>query len=446
MALAIALGVTPILRSRLQRFTSREVKSGAHQIDGATDAVGKLPLVGGAAVSAAIVAGIAIEFAMSAKADGWWLVAAAAGFFFFGLIDDLRKSIRGRGVPEGAYFVTAVILAVAAAALMVGPGAHVNGASSPYSLAHWIGPERHLPISVWYFALFLGTALATSFSDGMDGLTAGTVGISLIGGALVAALAVGAELAAPPAVVAAAALGFLVWNLPSRWAPSNSGARRAARAYLGDGGALALGAAGAGAAIVAGFDLLWPVIAAPLLLEGFSSLLQAKVLVPTYRRIRDPRLPDGRPLPHERFPLPLLASPLHHHWEKLGMDRLAIVLLMWSATLAAAASGVLAAAMPDTGPAAVWIGIGATTGAAFWVAAMWLRPAFVTREGDRLVLAHGRPVTIGPIRLYRRRQAVGGPDTAAAAARQGLLGRPMNALELAERLEALGPAPDRTGR
>lgn len=437
--------MTPILRSRLQRFTSREVKSGAHQIDGTTDAVGKLPLVGGAAVSAAVVVGTAVGFTMSADAGGWWLVAAAAGFFFFGLTDDVWKSIRGHGAPEGAYFVTAVILAVAATALIVGPGAYADGASSPYSLAHWVGPERRLPISAWYFALFLGTALATSFSDGMDGLTAGTVGISLIGGALVGALAVGAELAAPPVVVAAAALGFLVWNLPSRWAPSSPGARRVARAYLGDSGALALGAAGAGAAIVGGFDLLWPVIAAPLLLEGFSSLIQAKVLVPTYRRIRDPRLPDGHPLPHERFPLPLLASPLHHHWEKLGMDRRAIVLLMWSATFATAASGVLAAAMPDAAPAAMWIGIGATTGAAFWVAAMWLRPAFVTHEGDQLVLAHGRPVAIGPIRLYRRRYAVGGRDTAAAAARQGFLGRPMNALELAERLEALNPAPDRTG-
>ena len=422
------------------------MKLGAHQIDGATDAVGKLPLVGGVAVSAAIVAGIAIVFAASANADGWWLVAGAAGFLVLGLVDDARKSIRDRGVPEGAYVVTAVILAAGATALMVGPGAHVNGASSPYSLAHWIGAGQHLPISAWYFALFLGTALATSFSDGMDGLTAGTVGISLIGGALAAALAAGAELAAPPTVVAAAALGFLVWNLPSRWAPSNSGAPRAARAYLGDSGALALGAAGAGAAIVAGFDLLWPVIAAPLLLEGFSSLIQAKVLVPMYRRIRDPRLPDGRPLSHQRFPLPLLASPLHHHWEKLGMDRRAIVLLMWSATLATAAAGVLAAAMPGTGPAAVWIGIGAATGAAFWVAAMWLRPAFLTYEGDRLLLAHGRPVTIGPIRLYRRLRAVGGPDTAAAASQQGLLRRPMNALELAERLQALGPAPDRTGR
>ena len=180
-------------------------------------------------------------------------------------------------------------------------------------------------------------------------------------------------------------------------------------------------------------------------MKGFSSLIQAKVLVPMYRRIRDPRLPDGRPLSHQRFPLPLLASPLHHHWEKLGMDRRAIVLLMWSATLATAAAGVLAAAMPQTGPAAVWIGIGATTGAAFWVAAMWLRPAFLTYEGDKLVLAHGRPVTIGPIRLYRRLRAVGGPDTAAAAAQQGLLRRPMNALELAERLQALGPASDRTG-
>ena len=63
------------------------------------------------------------------------------------------------------------------------------------------------------------------------------------------------------------------------------------------------------AAIVAGYDLLWPLIAAPLLLEGFSSLVQARILVPAWRRLVDPRAPDGTPLPYQRFPLPAARGP-----------------------------------------------------------------------------------------------------------------------------------------
>jgi hypothetical protein len=133
----------------------------------------------------------------------------------------------------------------------------------------------------------------------------------------------------------------------------------------------------------------------------------------------------------------LLASPLHYHWEKLGMDRCSIVLLFWVMTLTTSVTGVLAVVMPTTGLAAIWIGLGAASGAAFWGTAMWLRPAFLTREGEGLLLAHGRPWTLGPLRLFRRRALAGGPETASVAERHGLLDRPMNAYELDERLETL---------
>lgn len=441
VAVAAAFGVTvlgiSVLRAVFPDFRSRELKRGAHQTAAPSGVSDRLPLVGGPALWLALLGSFAARSAGSGAETGWWLLAAISGFFVFGLADDLRKTRAGRGMPEGVYFAAAAVLSLSATALLVAPGAHAAGAASPFALAHWLGPASHLSLGAWYLALILGTALATSFSDGMDGLTAGSVGIATASVAIMAGLGGGAWLAGWPASVALAALGALLWNLPSRWSPANRGVRRAARAYLGDSGALLLGAGSACTAIVAGMDLLWPVIAAPLLLEGLSSLVQAKLLVPAFRRLWDPRLPDGRPLPHQRFPLPLLASPLHYHWEKLGMDRRSTVLLFWVMTLATSVAGVLAAVMPTTGLAAAWIGLGAAGGAAFWGAAMWLRPAFLTREGEGLVLAHGRPWTLGPVRLFRRRGLVGGPETASTAERRGLLDRPMNAHELDERLEAL---------
>ena len=271
----------------------------------------------------------------------------------------------------------------------------------------------------------------------MDGLTPGTVTIATAGAALVAGLAAGVGHAGWPLSVAAIAAGLLVWNLPSEWSPANRGANRRAGIYIGDSGALMLGAASAAAAIVAGVDLLWPLIAAPLLLEGLSSLLQAKILVPLYRRWRDPRLPDSSPVPHQQFPLPLLASPLHYHWEIVGLNRQKIVLGFWAGTAATAGLCVIAAAMLDSAWAALAIALAAAVGAAFWGAATWTRPAFVTADGDFLLLFHGRPIRLLGWLLARQRRVVGDSNAAKAAADRGLLDRPMNAHVLDAILEEL---------
>ena len=438
-AFVIAAGGSAALRHLLPHFRSAEVKRGAHQIAAPLGVSGKLPLVGGVAAAAAAVVAAALLSAGPAASSAWWVLAGAAGFFLFGLADDLRKTRVGRGVPEGAYLVIALVLSVGATALLVGPGAHASGSASPYALAHWLGPGAHVPLSAWYLALILGTTLATSFSDGMDGLTPGTVAIATVGAALAAGLAAGVGHAGWPLSVAAIGAGLLVWNLPSEWSPANRGARRRASIYIGDSGALMLGAASAAAAIVAGVDLLWPLIAAPLLLEGLSSLLQAKILVPMYRRWRDPRLPDGTPVPHQRFPLPLLASPLHYHWEIVGLNRQKIVLGFWTVTAVTAGLCALASGLLGTAWAALAIALATAAGAVFWVAAMWTRPAFVAADGDFLLLFHGRPVRLLGWLLARQRRVVGDAEAVMAAGDRGLLNRPMNAHALDATLEELLP-------
>ena len=436
-AFVITAGGSAVLRRRLPQFRSAEVKRGAHQIAAPLGVSGKLPLVGGLAAAVAALVAAALLSAGPTASSAWWVLAGAAGFFLFGLADDLRKTRTGRGVPEGAYLGIALVLSVGATALVVGPGAHESGAASPYAMAHWLGSGAHVPLSIWYLALILGTTLATSFSDGMDGLTPGTVAIAAAGAALAAGLAAGVGHAGWPLGIAAIGAGLLVWNLPSEWSPANRGARRRASIYIGDSGALTLGAASAAAAIVAGIDLLWPVIAAPLLFEGLSSLLQAKILVPLYRRWRDPRLPDGSPVPHQQFPLPLLASPLHYHWEIVGLNRQKIVLGFWAATAVTAGLCAIASALSATALAALAIALAAAAGAGFWAAATWTRPAFVAADGDFLLLFHGRPVTLLGRLLARRRRVVGDADAVRAASERGILNRPMNAHLLNATLDEL---------
>ena len=123
----------------------------------------------------------------------------------------------------------------------------------------------------------------------------------------------------------------------------------------------------AASAIAGGFDLLWPLLAGPLLLEGFSSLIQAKLLVPLYRRLVDPRHADGSPMSHQRFPLPLLASPLHHHWELLGINRLHVVIMFWSFIAAATILGIAGAGTTGAWTTVTLLALSGTCTLGFWI-------------------------------------------------------------------------------
>ena len=78
------------------------------------------------------------------------------------------------------------------------------------------------------------------------------------------------------------------------------------------------------------------------------------------------------------------------------------------------------------GPA-IAIVLAGVAGLAFWVLAMWTRPAFVTVAGQSLLLSHGRPGRFLGLPLARRRRVLGGADAIDAAQRRGLIDRPMNA-------------------
>jgi UDP-N-acetylmuramyl pentapeptide phosphotransferase/UDP-N-acetylglucosamine-1-phosphate transferase len=419
--LVFTAALTPVALALFPRFRSRESKPRSSQVNFATRTSSRLPLVGGPVMALALLIGVGFH----PDAPLWPLVPVA-GFFAFGLIDDLAKTLRGRGVGEGLYFAVTVLLSLAAAILIVTREFHDLQTLTPFALATHLGTDAWLPLTIWYFVLILGTTLAAGFSDGMDGLTAGSATILMAG----LWLAAGPITGVWAGLTAAGAGGALIWNLPSRWAPSARDRPRRARAYIGDSGALTLGAAMAVAAIVAGYDLLWPLIAAPLLLEGFSSLIQFKILIPLWRRLVDPRDSDGTPLPHQRFPLPLLAVPLHYHWEILGLDRRAIVLLFWVTTFLATTAGVIAVHVSSA--SALVLALCGAVGLAFWLSAMWLRPAFLQIEGDSVSVMHGRPAKLGPLRLHRRRDTIHDARLVQAVERADLARRPMNAYVLSQ--------------
>ncbi|CAB4662228.1 unannotated protein [freshwater metagenome] len=93
-------------------------------------------------------------------------------------------------------------------------------------------------------------------------------------------------------------MGFLWWNaLP-------------ARVFMGDTGALALGAAIAGLAILTQTILLLPILGGLYIVETMSVILQVISFRGFGRRI-------------------FLMSPIHHHFELLGWPESSVVVRFW---------------------------------------------------------------------------------------------------------------------
>lgn len=191
----------------------------------------------------------------------------------------------------------------------------------------------------WFVLLFFvlaGTSNTVNLADGLDGLAATTVLISLTGITAIAVIIwdrgdkaetvlnsisvlrpldrwAALDIAVFCAAMGGALVGFLWWNAFP------------AKVFMGDTGSLALGGALAALAVVLKIELLLIVIAGLFVVEGLSVMLQSSVF-------KISRKLTGTP--HRLF----LMAPIHHHFELKHwsetqiMIRFAIVATLFSAT------------------------------------------------------------------------------------------------------------------
>jgi phospho-N-acetylmuramoyl-pentapeptide-transferase len=168
--------------------------------------------------------------------------------------------------------------------------------------------QIHIPgigdfvLGFWYIPLFIfiivGSANAVNFTDGLDGLAGG---LTIIAFSAYSALSYAHGLlilSAFCAVIAGATLAFLWFNIPP------------ARFYMGDSGALPLGACLGVIAMLTDTVLILPFIALIFVIETLSIILQLiskKVF--------------GKKIFH--------IAPLHHHFEHLGWPESQIVMRFW---------------------------------------------------------------------------------------------------------------------
>ncbi|MFA7249876.1 MAG: phospho-N-acetylmuramoyl-pentapeptide-transferase [Dehalococcoidia bacterium] len=175
----------------------------------------------------------------------------------------------------------------------------------------WAGQFKLGPVYLLIaFAIVFSTTSAVSITDGLDGLLGGTAAFAFGAYAVIAFLQGQAFLAAFSFTVTGALLGFLWYNA------------HPAAVFMGDTGALPLGAALATVALMTGHWLLLPVIGVVFVAEALSDVIQIAYFKTT----------GGRRL--------FRKTPLHHHLELLGWSEPQVVMRLYLFGMAGAMVGI----------------------------------------------------------------------------------------------------------
>ena len=171
--------------------------------------------------------------------------------------------------------------------VLVGIGLTITG------FTHQFFPGLGAPNLGWGLAIVVAIAVvatsnAVNLTDGVDGLAASCTSLVLIGLAIIAVTRHDLPVAIIAAALAGAVIAFLLFN----WFP--------ARVFMGDAGSLALGSAIV--ALTAELHLIWllPVLGIVFVVEAASVVVNVTAIKRFGTRV-------------------LRASPIHHHFEELGL-------------------------------------------------------------------------------------------------------------------------------
>jgi phospho-N-acetylmuramoyl-pentapeptide-transferase len=226
-----------------------------------------------------------------------------------GTADDWLNARTGDGIRGRQKLLWQTVVAFAAA-WQIQQTYAINQISVPFVGA--------VSVDAWFFILFaafaiIATSNGVNITDGLDGLAGGTLIFAFVGYMIIAALQTAPtqpNLAALCALIIGALLGFLWFNV------------HPAQIFMGDSGALSLGATLAVIALITGQILLLPLIGIIFVVETGSVILQVLSVKTLGRRIF-------------RF------TPLHHHFELMGWHEEKITMRFWIVGVLASMVGVV---------------------------------------------------------------------------------------------------------
>lgn len=247
--------------------------------------------------------------ALSDQAMIMWAICGVLSVI--GFLDDYLKVHRAqnRGIfwkKKG--YITFGLVVVMMTWLLLGTGVSETLSFTRFDFPGWqLSPVLWV---VWTSLMVWATTNAVNVTDGLDGLAAGSALFGFLAFTVIAYWAFRnpdiynlvnpLDLAVFSAAMAGACGGFLWWNA----AP--------ARIFMGDVGALGIGAALGLLAVTTNTHMLLPLICALNVMEAGSVALQMGVFKASGRKKRLFRM-----------------SPIHHHFELLGWPETTVIIRFW---------------------------------------------------------------------------------------------------------------------
>ncbi len=253
------------------------------------------PTMGGVIVFLAVAIAFLILSEYEWRSVG--VFGAAIACALLGFADDYTKLIRRRSLGLRGRTKLAVTIAISLALWYVARyEANLPAALELNFVDYHIDLGPLYPLLI--YLVVAGTTSAVNLTDGLDGLAAGCAGIVLLAYVGIAFLAGDYDMAMLAGCLVGACVGFLWFNAFP------------ATIFMGDTGALGLGGAIAGLAVMTKTELLLVLLGGIFVIEALSVAIQVISFQMTRRRV-------------------FLMAPIHHHFELQGWSETKIILRFW---------------------------------------------------------------------------------------------------------------------
>jgi len=315
-ALVISLFMGPLM---IRRLSVRQIGQTV-RTDGPETHLPKAgtPTMGGALILVAILASTLLWADLTVEYV-WIVVVVTLAFGLIGFVDDYKKLVlkdpAGLSAGRKIFWQSISALAIAVVLYWLADQPHETALLIPF-LKGIALPLGLLYIVLTYFVI-VGTSNAVNLTDGLDGLA--IMPAVLVGGALgifgyatgnvifsdyldIPYIAGAGEMMVFCSALAGAGLGFLWFNTYP------------AQVFMGDIGALALGAALGTVAVIVRQEIVLAIMGGLFVMETMSVIIQVASFKLTGRRI-------------------FRMAPLHHHYELKGWAEPKVIVRFWIITV-----------------------------------------------------------------------------------------------------------------
>jgi phospho-N-acetylmuramoyl-pentapeptide-transferase len=264
------------------------------------------PTMGGLLIIA--VVGVLAVALGATDASTYSPLAALIGVGILGAADDYLNAKTGNGISVRQKLLWQLVVAIVAA-FYIQSHFDITGIRVPFVGDVTIGPVPYIVFSV---IAIVGASNGVNLTDGLDGLAGGTLIFAYVAFMIIALLNVPQQpnLALVCALIIGATLGFLWFNV------------HPAQIFMGDSGALSLGATLAITALITGQILVLPIIGIIFVVETASDVIQIGYY----------RISGGKRV--------FRMAPIHHHFELGGWDEEKITLRFWIVAILSGLLGV----------------------------------------------------------------------------------------------------------